>query len=116
MVKPLKNVFILYNDKKCIALKYIIDYEYDLITYDYRITNVFGGGSLREVNLLVAGEIPSWVLEYMPLPIKLNYIKEDSNYGYILELSKDKTNMTYRIESINALPTPDGDVGIDNIN
>lgn len=51
----------------------------------------------------------------MPLPIKLNYVTCNSTYGWIFELSKDKTNMTeHRIVSVNALPTPDGDVGIDN--
>lgn len=115
MVEPFKNVFMIYNDRKCIALKYNINYEYNLSTgIDYRITNAFNDHYFYGINLLVAGEIPTWVLEYMPLPIKLNYVTYDSNYGWIFELSKDKTNMTHRIISVNALPTPDGDVGIDN--
>ena len=118
LIEPLKNIFIEYNNKKCVVFKYEILYEYKLETNDnYRITNAYNDYHFYEINLLVAGEIPSWVLEYMPLPIKLNYVTQDSNYGWIFELSKDKTNMTgHRIVSVNALPTPDGDVGIDNVN
>lgn len=116
MVEPLKNVFMIYDGMRCIALKYRINCESNLFTYGYRITNVFEENNFYGINLLVSGEIPSWIMKYMPLPIKLNYVTYDSNYGWIFELSEDKTNINHSIDSVNALPTPDGDVGIDNVN
>ena len=55
MVEPLKNVFMIYNDKKCIALKCMITCEYNLYNFDYRITNVIEEYNFYEINLLVAG-------------------------------------------------------------
>ena len=114
MIKPLKNIFKEYNDKQCIVLKYTIYCDTDLTIIENLFTNTFNNDKFHDINLLVSGEIPTKIMDYMPLPIKLNYVTYDENYGYIFELSKDKTNIKHGITSVNALPTPDGDVGIDN--
>lgn len=118
LVEPLKNAFMIYDNKKCIAIPYS-NFVGNFITINsIKCTNTqdYALHSIKSTNLLVAGEIPTWIMEYMPLPIKLNFVTYNSNYGYIYELSEDKTNMTFSITSVNALPTPDGDVGIDNVN
>ena len=115
LVEPLKNAFMIYDNKKCIAFRY--ENRMATTINEYKCTNTvdYYNDTIRKINLLVAGEIPTWLMEYMPLPIKLNKLTHDTTYGSIFEFTNGD-DYSLQIISVNALPTPDGDVGIDNIN
>lgn len=115
LVEPLKNAFMIYDNKKCIAFRY--ENRMATTINEYKCTNIvdYYNDTIRKINLLVAGEIPTWLMEYMPLPIKLNKLTHDTTYGSIFEFTNGD-DYSLQITSVNALPTPDGDVGIDNIN
>ena len=104
---------MIYNNKKCIGFKYD-SYVENLTINKYKCTNTqhYRDNIIKKINLLVAGEIPTWLMEYMPLPFNLKFLEFDETY-WIYELTKED-DYDLQITSINALPTPDGDVGIDN--
>lgn len=120
LITPKKDVFIEQDSKKCIVFKNQLHIA-SFLTINYlKVTNFCGRDDtdkekIKELNILIAGEIPTWIMEYMPLPINLNYVTKDSNNNRIYELT-DSSTYDLQITSVNALPTPDGDVGIDNIN
>ena len=115
MIEPSKNVFMVYNNKKCIKLEFYA--QFFVTMKDYLCTNIYDeyDDALEKINILTSGEIPSWIMEYMPLPINLKYLEFNETYGHIYELT-DEDDYDLQIISVNALPTPDGDIGIDNIN
>lgn len=117
LIKPLKNAFMIYNNKECIAFPYS-NFVGNLLTINkLECTNTQNSESksIKSVNLLVSGEIPTWIMEYMPLPINLKFLEDDLTYGCIYEFTNEDS-YDLQITSVNALPTPDGDVGIDNVN
>lgn len=115
MIEPLKNAFIIYDNKECIAIPYS-NFVGNFITINsIECTNIQDQVfyKIKSTNLLIAGEIPTWIMKYMPLPINLKFVTQDSNYRWIYELT-DSSTYDLQITSVNALPIPDDDVGIDN--
>ena len=122
LIIPKKDVFSKQDSKKCIILKNNLTKPSRVTVKHLKVTNLCGYNSIvnddeyiENLNLLVAGEIPTWIMEYMPLPINIKFLEQNSTHEYIYELTKED-DYDLQIISVNALPTPDGDIGIDNIN
>ena len=105
-IKPLDSREVFKNEGKIQLEKYKIGnyftHQYDMMYNKAYTTNCIG----RYTNIVIKGEIPSWLYEYLPLGEELS-IKNDGQ----LYRTKDQT---YKLVSINAIPFPG--LSIDNMN